>query len=149
DVEKFAITHYNYDSLDQYLSRAQRYAKVQADYLIKEKNYNLAAADLVLKPVGEFLSRFFVGGGYKDGMHGLALAVLQAYSEALIYLKVWERAKYEEKTIENKKLKEIFSQAVKEVDYWHSQWWLEKSKGVKRKVLEAAFKVKSGVLKFF
>ncbi|MBL7078630.1 glycosyltransferase family 2 protein, partial [Candidatus Shapirobacteria bacterium] len=28
DVEKFAITHYNYDSLDQYLSRAQRYAKV-------------------------------------------------------------------------------------------------------------------------
>jgi len=149
DVEKFAITHYNYDSLDQYLSRAQRYAKVQADYLIKEKNYNLAAADLVLKPVGEFLSRFFVGGGYKDGMHGLALAILQAYSEALIYLKVWENSKYEEKAIESKKIREIFGQVVKEVDHWYSRWWLERSKGVKHKVLGVAFKIKSGILKLF
>lgn len=149
DVEKFAITHYNYDSLDQYLNRARRYAEVQAQELVKEKKYQLAAADLVLKPIGEFLSRFFVGGGYKDGMHGLALAILQAYSEALIYLKVWEKGKYEEKAIESKKIREIFSQAVKEVDYWYSRWWLEKSKGVKRKLLEGALKVKSSLLKFF
>ncbi len=149
DVEKFAITHYNYDSLDQYLDRARRYAEVQAQELIKEKKYQLAAADLVLKPVGEFLSRFFVGGGYRDGLHGLALAILQAYSEVLIYLKVWEAKKYEEKTIESKKIREIFSQVVKEVDHWHSQWWLEKSKGAKRKVLQGALKVKSGLLKLF
>jgi len=149
DVEKFAIVHYNYDSLDQYLVRAQRYAEIQATELIKEKKYQLAASDLVLKPVGEFLSRFFVGGGYKDGVHGLALGILQAYSEALIYLKVWEKRRYEEKPIENKKIREMFGQAIKEVDYWYSRWWLERFEGIRRKFLEVVLKIKNGLLKFF
>ncbi|MFH1601741.1 MAG: glycosyltransferase family 2 protein [Candidatus Shapirobacteria bacterium] len=149
DVEKFAIVHYNYDSLDQYLTRAVRYAQVQADQLVREKKYKLSSADLVLKPMGEFLSRFFVGGGYKDGLHGLGLAVLQSFSEALIYLKVWEKNRYEEKSLENRKIKEIFSQAVLEVDYWYSRWWTERAKGIRRTVLEIILKIKTSLLKLF
>jgi glycosyltransferase involved in cell wall biosynthesis len=149
DSEKLAIIHYNYNSLDQFLERSRRYAEVQATELIKEKKYKLSAADLILKPLGEFLSRFFAGGGYKDGIHGLALAVLQSYATALIYLKVWEKRRYVEKSIEPQRINNIFKQAVYQLEYWRGWWWAEKNKGVKRKALVLVSKIKNLLLKIF
>jgi len=147
DAEKLAIVHYNYHSLDQFLERAKRYAEVQAAELVKEKKYKLAPADLVLKPVGEFLSRFFAGGGYKDGIHGLALAILQSYATALIYLKVWEKQKYEEKNIDSQKISNMFKEAIYQAEYWREKWWLEKKKGGEKKVWELIFRLKNLLLK--
>lgn len=150
DVEKLAIVHCNYETLDQYLQRAVRYAEVQADELIKEKSYQLATADLVLKPLGELMSRFFAGEGYKDGFHGLVLAVLQAYSKALVYLKVWEKQKYEEKPLESKKIKEIFSQVITEIDFWLNQYLLSRvPSGIKKEFLKLVFRLKKLILSFF
>ena len=149
DSEKLAIVHYNYDSLDQFLDRARRYAEVQATELMKEKKYRLSAADLVLKPLGEFLSRFFSGGGYKDGIHGLALAILQSYATALTYLKVWERRKYEEKNIEVQRISSIFKQAVYQLEYWRGLWWAERHKGLKKKFFTWSFRLKSWLLRIF
>jgi len=149
DNERTAIVHYNYDRLDQFLSRALRYAEVQSEELIKEKKYKLSFADLLLKPAGELLSRYFAGGGYKDGLHGLALAILQSYATALIYLKVWERQKYQEKMIDNKKIKTTFSRLVVEIDFWLSRWWLDQSSGFKKSVLGVVLKAKSLFLKLF
>jgi (heptosyl)LPS beta-1,4-glucosyltransferase len=149
DSEKLAIVHYNYNSLDQFLDRARRYAEVQATELIKEKKYKLSAADLVLKPLGEFLSRFFSGGGYRDGIHGLALAILQSYATALIYLKVWEKRKYVEKNIEAQRINNIFKQAVYQLEYWRSLWWIGRCKGIKKKYLISLSKIKNLLLKIF
>lgn len=149
DNEKFAIVHYNYDSLNQFLSRALRYAEIQAEELRKEKKYRLSPADLILKPTGEFISRFFSGGGYRDGLHGLVLALLQAYATALIYLKVWEKEKYQEKNFEDKKLKEIFSRLIYEIHYWLGQWWGEKVKGWRKMIFLLWFKGKNLILKHF
>jgi (heptosyl)LPS beta-1,4-glucosyltransferase len=147
DEEQYALIHHNYDTLDQFLTRAIRYADVQSDELIKEKKYRLSVADLILKPTGEFLSRFFAGEGYKDGLHGLSLAILQMYSSSLIYLKVWEKQRYEEKNIEEKKIKEIFTRLVYEIEYWHDQWALDRMQGVKKEVWKYVFKTKNALLK--
>jgi len=122
DNERFAIIHYNYKTLDQFLERSRRYAEVQATELVKEKNYVLNYGDLLLKPVGEFLSRFFAGEGYRDGVHGLALSLLQSYAIALIYLKVWEKQRYRERNVEDKKIKRLFQQIFGELIYWFDRW---------------------------
>ncbi len=122
DNERFAIIHDNYRTLDQFLERSRRYAEVQANELIKEKKYILNYDDLLLKPLGEFLSRFFAGEGYRDGLHGLALSLLQAYAVALVYLKVWEKQRYRPRDVEEKRIKRIFRRFLAETAYWFQRW---------------------------
>ncbi len=70
--------------------------------------------------MGEFLSRFFAGEGYKDGLHGLILSSLQGFSTLLVYLYIWEEQGF--KPIHHSKLIQRwphwFSQKSKELAYW-------------------------------
>lgn len=93
--EEFAIIHHHYDSIRKYLFWMDRYADARLERL-KDENYVFSWADLIRKPSGEFLSRYFFGEGYKDGIHGLVLAILQAISEFVTYAKAWEAASFPE-----------------------------------------------------
>ncbi len=149
DNKNFAIVHYNYDSLDQFLARAIKYAQIQADELVKERKYKLSFADLILEPTREFISRFFAGKGYQDGFHGLALAVLQAWSVALIYLKVWEKQRYKEKNLDFSKVSQSFSKMIFEINFWYSRWILDREKSWRRPGKRIILKFKELVLKLF
>jgi len=118
DSEKLALRHNNYTSLSQYVHRALRYSSVQAEELQKNK-YQLKTSDLILKPIQEFNSRFFAAQGYKDGIHGLAFSVLQAFAIALIYIRLWELEGASEKIIS----KESFVSASQEATYEYSYWF--------------------------
>lgn len=98
--EKYSLIHYNIQSVSQYLERINRYSDIQAEELIKA-GYKFSWRDLILKPSNEFLSRYFPGEGYKDGLHGLVLGLLQAFSELTVYLKVWERQGFEQQETKN------------------------------------------------
>ncbi len=87
--EKWAIIHYNYQTISQFLKRMDRYTKIQSEEL-RDAGYKFSWKDLLEKPVSEFLSRFFANEGYKDGLHGLSLSLLQAFSFLILYLKLWE-----------------------------------------------------------
>ncbi len=89
DDPTLAIEHHHYRSVDEYFIRALRYSTQQAKELI-DSGYKFDAVDLIKKPLGEFLSRYFAGEGYKDGLHGFVVAILQLFSILLIYLKVWQ-----------------------------------------------------------
>lgn len=115
--EKFAIVHHNYSSISDYVLRLNRYTDVQSKFLIK-KGYKFEWKDLIVKPVGEFLGRYFSGEGYKDGLHGLALSVLQGFSEFVTYLKVWELNKFEEKNVDIRELEDEVQKSQKEVLWW-------------------------------
>jgi glycosyltransferase involved in cell wall biosynthesis len=88
-LEELSLTHHHYTSINQYLERSIRYSKTQGKELLSQ-GYKLDPKDVFFKPVGEFLSRFFAGEGYKDGFHGFVLASLQAFSTLLVYLYVWQ-----------------------------------------------------------
>jgi len=94
--EYSALTHYNYSSLNQFLERMIRYTDIQAKELM-DGGYQFSWKDLLIKPLSEFLTRFFVQHGFEDGLHGLALALLQAFSFVVVYLKVWEKKGFAKK----------------------------------------------------
>ena len=96
--EQWAITHKNYQSIDQFIERMNRYSNFEAEQLQK-KGYKFGWQDVLEKPLNEFLSRFFAREGYKDGLHGLALSLLQAFSFLVVYLKVWQMQSFEEQQI--------------------------------------------------
>lgn len=118
--EGLAIVHYNYDSISQYLERMNRYADVQAKFL-KDGGYKFSWQDILRKPTSEFVSRFFAGEGYKDGVHGLVLGLLQAFSEAVVYIKVWELEKFKEAKLKKDDLGGEFGNIGGEVDHWMAQ----------------------------
>jgi len=119
DKEEYALVHHNYNSVEEYIERMNRYSTLHAALLVNE-GYKFSWKDIILKPSNEFLSRYFFGSGYKDGIHGLALSLLQAFSELAVYLKVWQKEKF---TDQNPKLSEVVSvirDQEKDLHYWVS-----------------------------
>jgi len=120
--------HYNYDNIDQYLEKAVRYAKSEAQL---RDNYSLTHA---LKDArSEFISRLFSSEGFKDGMHGLVLAILQMFYYFLVYFYYWEKKKYS--TMEKNTILDFRSFAQKLL--FESNFWL-----IKKNLVMAAAKLK-------
>lgn len=115
--EEYSVTHHNYDSIESYLERMTRYTRVQSEGLMKN-GYVLKWQDVIHKPTGEFLSRFFAGEGYKDGLHGLALSFLQAFSELVIYLRIWEKQGFKEESFKESQIKKELNKALKDFGWW-------------------------------
>lgn len=115
---KNALLHNNYQSISQYLTKIIPYTTLEAENLI-DSGYKFDWHDLLKKPLGEFLRRFFAEEGYNDGVHGLALSLLQAFAELIVYLKIWEKAGFPSQEIEG-----VFSEIEKgtsDIDYWIAQ----------------------------
>ncbi len=124
--EKYAIAHKNYSSISDYLQRMDLYSSIQA----KEKvvaGYKFSFLDLVEKPAAEFFSRFFAGRGYKDGIHGLALALLQAFSELVLYLKIWQLEGFAESGFNMTDLDRSLVKLEKDLNYWRAEVKLRKN----------------------
>lgn len=136
--EANAIIHYHYESIAQYLERLDRYTDIQLQELI-EANYKFQWADLIKKPTGEFLSRFFAGEGYKDGLHGLVLALLQAFSELVLYLKVWEKQGFEAQELPLQDFISEMQSLGKEVVYW---WTTTAMKELKNPLKKLQLRIK-------
>ena len=117
--EVFAIIHHNYDSVEQYLERMNRYTSQYAILRVKD-GYKLSWKDLIIKPSNEFLSRYFFGEGYKDGLHGFVLSLLQAFSELTVYLKIWQREKFIEQNPTITEIASLINEEEKELHYWQA-----------------------------
>ncbi len=114
-----AIIHHHYRTIDEYITRSMRYSNQQSKELISA-GYKFSLADLINKPIGEFLSRFFAGEGYKDGLHGLSLSLLQSFSIFVIYLKVWQEEGFTPQTdvLSNSSFKKLIKDKFTELKYW-------------------------------
>ncbi|MGB9706544.1 MAG: glycosyltransferase family 2 protein [Microgenomates group bacterium] len=125
-VLKNHLIHYNYHSISQYLQKLDKYTSLAAEEKVKE-GYKFHYQDLLIKPAEEFFRRFFAEEGWKDGVHGLALSLLQAFSEGILYLKMWERENFKkEQTKDYPKIMEKIANDL--------FWWLAKGSSLKDKV---------------
>jgi glycosyltransferase involved in cell wall biosynthesis len=95
--EETALIHYNYDTVSQFLRKLDSYTTVTANERIAEDN-QFHWTHMIELPVQEFLSRFFARKGYKDGLHGLVLSLLEGFYEFITCLKVWEQKGFKEVT---------------------------------------------------
>lgn len=115
--ERWAITHYNYTSVSEFILRMDRYTTIQAKELL-DKDTSFTWKDLLQKPLSEFLSRFFSNKGYQDGLHGLALSLLQAFSFLTVYIKLWEYQGFKSRELDGNELSQYKTQAGTEINYW-------------------------------
>ncbi len=129
-IDENAIVHYHYVSIDQYVERMNRYTTHQAIALAQNK-YNFNWKDIITKPTNEFLSRYFEGEGYKDGVHGLALSGLQAFSELVVYLKVWQMNNFKKQQLVIEDVIEVSQQAGSDIRYWQSDTLIKERGGIK------------------
>jgi len=122
DSEKLAIHHNNYTSVSQFITRAVRYSGIQADEL-NAQDYKIKTSDFILKPTQEFNSRFFFAEGYKDGLHGLIFALLQAFAIALIYIRLWEKQGSTDKALTKESFVSASQESTFEYDFWFSKFF--------------------------
>lgn len=138
--EKYAIVHDNYQSIAQFLNRLNRYTDFQSKLLLT-KNITTNWSDLITKPSREFLNQFFARNGYKDGIHGLALSLLQSFSELVVYLKVWEAHGFNEQSFNENELSREFKNSYHELKWWQKDIQIKNSSGVKSFIHKAARKL--------
>lgn len=84
-----ALEHLNYDTVGQYLKKLDHYTTLSAGGLFASGT-KFTTGDFIRRPAGEFLRRYFAEKGYAAGRHGLVLCLLQAFSELVVWLKLWE-----------------------------------------------------------
>ncbi|MGB4965835.1 MAG: glycosyltransferase [Microgenomates group bacterium] len=146
--EENAIVHHNYKDLDEYLSKAPRYAKAEAAGILKPPSEGRQVQDdndheidisftyFSKKALSEFIGRYFADDGYKDGMHGFVLAFLQMMYYFLVYFYVWElggRKEVEQKSLLQNTL-QFFSDALYEISFWGKKQGLSNISFVKSKL---------------
>jgi (heptosyl)LPS beta-1,4-glucosyltransferase len=131
--EDFAIIHRNYDSIEQFIQRMNRYSLEYAKIKISQ-GYKFSWKDLVTKPANEFLSRYFFGEGYKDGIHGLALSLLQAFSELVVYLKIWQKDNFIEQNPGLGEVVGLLRDKEKDLHYWENDSLFKESGSLKNRI---------------
>lgn len=118
--EANALVHNHYNNISQYLERMNRYTTEQAKEKIAEQ-YEFNWKNIIKKPGNEFLSRFFGWEGYKDGLHGLVLSLLQTFSSLVVELKIWEQQGFKEPGEHNflEKSFTLFNKFKSDLYYWY------------------------------
>lgn len=132
-TEDNAIIHYHYESIEQFINRLNNYTTQHAKLLIKD-GYKFSWKDIITKPTAEFVSRYFAGEGYKDGVHGLALASLQSFSELVLYLKVWQAEKFKESALNLNEAANIMRESEKDIHYWQADSLIKEGSGIIQRI---------------
>lgn len=112
-----SYTHYNYESVSQYLRAIDRAAASEA-LSLKDMNHQLVWYDAIRFPVSDFLKIYFAQAGYKDGLHGLVLAFFQAFYSFVVFAKYWEMHAFPERDLASGAVMGELERGGKDFTYW-------------------------------
>lgn len=109
--------HYNYDSIDQFLDKMKIYVASEVQKQ-RTAGYTPQWWDAIRFPLSDFVKVYLAQEGYKDGLHGLVLSLLQAFYSFIVFAQLWERAKFPEMDIGLSQVSDEMRRSHKEVRYW-------------------------------
>ncbi len=110
--------HYNYESVSQYLWKMDSlYTEDEVKRLIAT-GYQVTWHDAIRFPFSDFVKNYFSLGGYRDGLHGLVLCMLQAIYAFLVFAKLWERRGFAAIELSLPVVSEEFKRRKRELTYW-------------------------------
>ncbi len=144
------LVHHNYDTIHEFVTKnlvdyPLQYAKVMDNEKIK-----FTALDLLSKPIAEFMRRFFLTQGYKDGLYGLVLSALMGVQTLVAYCYLWElQGKREDLTTEE--TRSLFASLrgkSNELTYWLTTLAIESASGATKlfhRARRKAFKLIKGL----
>ncbi|HEU5194579.1 MAG TPA: glycosyltransferase family 2 protein, partial [Methylomirabilota bacterium] len=87
------LVHRSYRDVADFLARADRYTSLAADEWVAAGRPSRPLLDMVVRPIGRFLSMYVARAGFLDGWRGFLLATLYAYYVLMRSAKIWERTK--------------------------------------------------------
>lgn len=114
EKESLAIVHENYQTVDQFIDRAQKYGHIVANQRVEKKE---SSGDPLKNFFSEFLRRYFQWGGVDDGVHGYQLSLLQAVTSIFESVYVWEEKGFSGST-PKPKISDTLEHMANEARYW-------------------------------
>jgi (heptosyl)LPS beta-1,4-glucosyltransferase len=126
--------HYNYETVHQYLTKIDRAATSEA-LTHKDMNHQLIWYDAIRFPLSDFLKIYFAQQGYKDGLHGLVLALFQAFYSFTVFAKYWEMHKFPERDLAPASVMNEIVRGGKDVKYWILTTRLSQTGSIFKKLL--------------
>ncbi len=84
--EEYSLVHYNYKNLTEFIDRLNKYTSFYADRLIKEKS-KISLDTPISESIKEFINRFIISKGYKDGYLGFVLSILMSFYFFIAFVK--------------------------------------------------------------
>ncbi len=143
------LTHLNYTYTTQYVEKLNKYTTIEAEGIISS-GYKFNWLDAIRFPVNDFVKTFFLQKGYKDGLHGLVLSMLQAFYMEVVFVKVWEKEGFREYDNENfiDLVMKEFKQSILKAKYWVASVKITETKNPFKKArLKVARKISLNRLK--
>lgn len=110
--------HYNYDSIEQFLYKMERIYTPSEVLRLEKSGYKVVWYDAIRFPISDFVKLFFLERGYKDGLHGLVLSILQAFYMFIVFVKLWEKDGFKEKELSLGLVSRELQERGKEITYW-------------------------------
>lgn len=83
------IWHYTYDDLADHINTLNRFSTITAQQRFVQ-GCRFHWVDMLTHPIFRFLKGYLLRGGFRDGRHGLAIALMSSYGAFLKYAKQWE-----------------------------------------------------------
>jgi len=78
------LLHYSYDSIQHHASVSMRYSEIMAQQLF-EQGKKSRAIKMWVNPFAKFIKVYFQKKGFKDGIYGLIISWIAAYSTFMKY----------------------------------------------------------------
>lgn len=140
---KSPLLHYNYQTVSQYLYKLDKiYTENEAENIV-QSGKKLVWQDALRMPARDFLKTFFLQEGYKDGLHGLVLSLLQSFYALVVFAKVWEKQGFKIEADKNfvEKVAHELKRLGGEFKYWLIHERLKTEKNFLKKAIIRFLKV--------
>lgn len=113
------ILHYNYSAVSQYIQKIDRqYSDNEAETFLASGK-KISWHDAIGFPASDFMANYFARQGYKDGLHGLVLSMLQAFYMFIVFCKIWEKQGFKQQSVTKNQVKQQLNIVYSQVTYWH------------------------------
>lgn len=86
---KNEIYHYTHPDLETAIQKTILYSKLESEGW--NKNKKITGFAIILHTFSAFIRPYFSLKGYKDGVHGLIISLLDATCTMLKYIRIWEK----------------------------------------------------------
>ena len=86
---KNPVIHFTFNSIDKTISKINHYSTLEAAEKYKSKK-NITGGTILSHGISSFLRSFISLHGYKDGVHGLMISIIDSMTTFLTYMKMWE-----------------------------------------------------------
>lgn len=87
---ELAIIHYNHETIKSWIDRMNTYTSLELEKY-EERNVKFSPALLFFRPIGEFIKRYILKGGIKQGWYGFMFSALLGIYKFIAIMKLWEK----------------------------------------------------------